>query len=150
MMSISVSAADYTAGVFFPKSNVLDTFLSPNRVLRILLAEDSPMDQEITGNMLKKLGHEVNIVGNGADAVEAVNRSAYDLLIMDVMMPEMDGIQAVRCIRHHFKITPKIIFASGSAPDIYRDVCLDAGGDEFISKPIKIAELNAAINRVTG
>jgi CheY-like chemotaxis protein len=67
---------------------------------------------------------------------------------MDVQMPEMDGIQAVRCIRHHFGTTPKIIFATGSAPDTYRDICLDAGGDDFISKPITIIELNAAINRV--
>jgi CheY-like chemotaxis protein len=149
MTPISASATDYAARFFYPESIVLDKFLQPNRFLRILLAEDSPLDQEITGNMLKKLGHEVDIVENGAEAVEAVNRLAYDLLIMDVQMPEMDGIQAVRCIRHHFRTTPKIVFLTGSAPDIYRGICFDAGGDDFISKPIKIIELNAAINRVT-
>jgi CheY-like chemotaxis protein len=149
MTSISVSATDYSAWFLAPESIAFDKFLHPNRVLRILLAEDSPLDQEITGNMLKKLGHEVDLVGNGAEAVDAVNRLAYDLLIMDVQMPEMDGIQAVRCIRHHFKTTPKIVFVTGSAPDIYRGICFDAGGDDFISKPITILELNAAINRVT-
>lgn len=149
MTSISVSATDYAARLLSPESIVLDKFLQPDRFLRILLAEDSSLDQEITGKMLRKLGYEVDIVGNGAEAVEAVNRLAYDLLIMDVQMPEMDGIQAVRCIRHHFRTTPKIVFVTGSAPDIYRGICFDAGGDDFISKPITILELDAAINRVT-
>jgi hypothetical protein len=63
MTAISVLATDYTARFFSPKSIALNKFVQPNRVLRILLAEDSPMDQEITGNMLKKLGHEVDIIG---------------------------------------------------------------------------------------
>ena len=65
----------------------------------------------------------------------------------DVQMPEMDGIQAVRRIRSLFVMAPKVVFASGSSPDIYRDLCLDAGGDEFICKPLRINELNAAIEK---
>ena len=72
------------------------------RILRVLLAEDSRMDQVITGRMQRMLGHDVDIVENGAEAVLADAHVAYDLLIMDVQMPEMDGIQAVKCIRSPF------------------------------------------------
>ncbi|NTW44707.1 MAG: response regulator [Anaerolineaceae bacterium] len=108
------------------------------------------MDQEIAGRMLRMLGHDVDIVENGAEAVLAVGCVAYDLLIMDVQMPLMDGIQAVKCIRSLFGSAPKVVFATGSTPSIYRDLCFDAGGNEFVSKPLMINELNAAIERVMG
>jgi len=72
---------------------------------------------------------------------------AYDLLIMDIQMPEMNGIQAVRCIRRLLGSTIRVIFATGSPPYIYRDICLNAGGNEFIRKPFAIDDLDAAIDR---
>ncbi len=114
------------------------------------MADDNQLDQEITAKMLKKLGHRVDTVKNGAEAVLAAGCAVYDLLIMDVQMPEMDGIEAVRRIRSVSSGALKVVFATGSPPCIYRDLCLDAGGNEFICKPLMINELNSAIERAMG
>jgi CheY-like chemotaxis protein len=150
MTSLAALANNPSGGPISLESIPLNKSASNRRVLRVLLVEDSRMDQEIAGRMLRMLGHDVDIVENGAEAVLAAGHVAYDLLIMDVQMPLMDGIQAVRCIRSLFGRTPKVVFATGSTPSIYRDLCFDAGGNEFISKPLMINELNAAIERVMG
>ena len=150
MTSLAALANNPSGGPISLESIALNKSASNKRVLRVLLAEDSRMDQEIAGRMLKMLGHDVDIVENGAEAVLAAGRVAYDLLILDVQMPEMDGIQAVKCIRSLFGRAPKVVFATGSTPSIYRDLCFDAGGNEFVSKPLMINELNAAIERVMG
>lgn len=115
--------------------------------LKVLLVDDSPLDQIITGEMLRKLGHDVDIAENGTEAIQAVEQKDYDLLIMDVQMPEMDGIQAARCIRSRHGSSFRIIFATGSSPITYRKMCLDAGGDDFLTKPLTISGLDAAISR---
>ena len=150
MTSLAALANNPSGGQISLESIAMNKSASNRRVLRVLLAEDSRMDQEIAVRMLRMLGHDVDIVKNGAEAVLAAGRVAYDLLILDVQMPEMDGILAVKCIRSLFGSAPKVVFASGSTPSIYRDLCLDAGGNEFVSKPLVINELNAAIERAMG
>lgn len=150
MSSLGLLANKSSGGLFCLEKFALNNSASNKKILRILLADDNPLDQEITAKMLKMLGHRVDTVENGAEAVLAAGHVAYDLLIMDVQMPEMDGIEAVRRIRSISVCAPKVVFATGSAPCIYRDLCLDAGGNEFICKPLMINELNAAIERAMG
>ncbi|MDD4650913.1 MAG: response regulator [Methanothrix sp.] len=146
MISVSQSDANtekwqlFLTQIFPEKSEVI------KQPLKILLVDDSLMDQIIAGEMLRKLGHEVAVAGNGAEAIQAIEHKYYDLLIMDVHMPEMDGLQAARHIRNRYGELIRIIFATGSPPDIYREMCFDAGGDDFMTKPLTIARLRAAID----
>jgi len=150
MSSLALMANKSSGGLFCLEESTLNNSASNKRILRILLADDNPLDQAITAKMLKTLGHCVDTVENGAEAVLAAGYVVYDLLIMDVQMPEMDGIEAVKYIRSISGSTPKVVFATGSTPSIYRDLCFDAGGDEFVCKPLMINELNAAIERAMG
>jgi len=118
------------------------------RILRILLAEDDPIDQQISTKMLRMMGHAVDLAKNGAEAVQAVGRETYDLVVMDVQMPEMDGIQATRRIRCLYGNDLIVVFVTASSPEIYRDQCFEAGGNEFLCKPLIVDELSSAIKRV--
>ena len=150
MISLAALANRPASGLLTQETIAFGESASFKRVLRVLLAEDNHLDQKITGRMLRMLGHDVDTVENGAEAVLAVEHVAYDLLIMDVQMPKMDGIQAVRRIRSLFGGALKVVFATGSPPSIYRDLCFDAGGNEFVCKPLMINELDAAIKRAMG
>jgi CheY-like chemotaxis protein len=146
---ISITQSDANPGKRQPilRQVIPGKSVALNQSLKILLVDDSSMDQMIAGEMLRKLGHEVDVAGNGAEAIKAVEHKYYDMLIMDVQMPEMDGIQAARLIRNRYGGLFRIIFATGSPPNIYREMCFDAGGDDFLTKPLTIARLQAAINR---
>ena len=146
MISVSQSDANPEKRQLFLTQIFLEKSVVIKRPLKILLVDDSLMDQMIAGEMLRKLGHEVDVAGNGAEAMQAVEHKYYDLLIMDVQMPEMDGIQAARLIRNCYGELFKIIFATGSPPNIYREMCFDAGGDDFLTKPLTIGRLRAAID----
>lgn len=148
--SLALHANKSPGGLLCLEKSALNNSALNKRILRILLADDNPLDQKIAEKMLKMLGHRVDTVENGADAVQAAGRVVYDLLIMDVQMPEMDGIEAVRRIRSISGCALKVVFATGSNPSIYHDLCLDAGGNEFICKPLMINELNEAIERAMG
>ena len=150
MPSLALLANKSPSGLFCLEKFALNNSASNKRVLRILLADDNPLDQEIAAKMLKVLGHRVDTVENGAEAVQAAGRVVYDLLLMDVQMPELDGIEAVRRMKSISGGVLKGVFATGSTPCIYRDLCFDAGGDEFVCKPLMINELNAAIERAMG
>jgi CheY-like chemotaxis protein len=145
--SLALNANKSSGGFLCLRKSALNNSASNKRILRVLLADDNPLDQEIAAKMLKILGHRVDTVENGAAAVLAAGRVVYDLLIMDVQMPEMDGIEAVRRIRSISGCALKVVFATGSNPSIYHDLCLDAGGNEFVCKPLIIKELNEAIER---
>ncbi len=117
------------------------------RPLRVLLAEDNATNQVVALRLLERLGHQGHAVGNGAAAVAALERSAYDLVLMDVMMPEMDGLTATRKIRlseppgAHITI---VGLTAGSRAENLSD-CLEAGMDAATTKPVTIARLRAAI-----
>ncbi len=116
--------------------------------LRVLVAEDDALCQKLATAVLERSGHIVTIAGNGRDAVEQAEVNAFDLILMDVMMPEMDGLEATRVIRRREKETGVHIpiVAVTAASD--RATCLAAGMDEFLAKPIRSAELAATIERV--
>jgi CheY-like chemotaxis protein len=112
--------------------------------LQILLAEDNPVNQQVAATMLRKRGHHVDIVANGRDAVNAVAEKEYDLVLMDVQMPELDGVSATKEIRGSGNKLP-IIAMTAHAMAGDRDRCLGAGMTEYVAKPFKPHELFAAV-----
>jgi two-component system sensor histidine kinase/response regulator len=120
------------------------------RRLRILLAEDNIVNQKLAVMMLEKRGHYITIASNGLEALEALKKEPFDLVLMDVQMPEMDGLEATRRIRgeEEEKEHIPIIAMTAHAMKGDRERCLTAGMDDYVSKPIKAKELFAVIERI--
>jgi PAS domain S-box-containing protein len=118
--------------------------------VKILLAEDNAVNQKVARAMLASLGYGADVAGNGLEVLEALERQDYDVVLMDVQMPEMDGLLATKRIREAGKAgrkTPWIIALTANAMPEDRDLCLEAGMDDYLSKPIKKEELEAALGR---
>ncbi len=117
--------------------------------LRILLADDNPVNQRMALLLLERLGQTADVVSNGVEAVNAATQLPYDVILMDVLMPEMDGLDATRRIRERLprERQPRIIAMTANALRGDRERCLAAGMDEYISKPIQLAELAQVIER---
>jgi PAS domain S-box-containing protein len=114
--------------------------------LRILLAEDNVTSQKVAKQMLRRLGYRADVVANGIEALQALERQPYDLVLMDLRMPEMDGLQATRIIRQRWPDNgPKIIAITAYALQGDKEKCIDAGMDDYISKPIRMNELAAIL-----
>ncbi len=111
--------------------------------LSILLVDDIELNRKVASLMLKKLGYRADFAANGIEAIEALEQRSYDIVIMDIQMPVMDGLEAIKIIREKWLNGPKIIVAT--AFDDYRDTCLDAGADDFLNKPLRIEKLKVAI-----
>jgi len=117
--------------------------------LRVLVAEDNPVNRQLALLLLKKMGHRADVAVNGLEAVEAVERDGYDVVLMDVQMPEMDGLEATRTIHERLASRrPHIIAATANAMQDERERCLAAGMDDYLSKPIRLEQLAAALERV--
>ncbi len=117
--------------------------------LKILLAEDNAVNQRMAILMLRKLGYHADSVANGIEVLSALDRQPYDLILMDVQMPEMDGLEATREIRRRWgKNSPKIVALTAHAIAGDREKCLLAGMDDYISKPISLLDLKQAIEKV--
>ena len=121
----------------------------PGRVgLRILLAEDNAVNQKLALRLLQRMGHQADVVEDGRAAVAAVEGGSYDVVLMDVQMPEMDGLEATRQIRSRWPKRPlRIVGLTANAMAGDREACLAAGMDDYVSKPIRPEELEAAIAR---
>jgi PAS domain S-box-containing protein len=117
--------------------------------LRILVAEDNVFNQQLALLLLKKLGYRAEVTGNGLEALQALERESYDVVLMDVQMPEMDGLEATRRIHRRWPggSRPYVIAATANAMREEREACLAAGMDDYLSKPIRIEELAAALSR---
>jgi CheY-like chemotaxis protein len=116
----------------------------------ILLAEDNQINQKLVKEILKKAGHKVDIVENGKKAVEKVKDAPYDLVLMDLQMPEMDGMEAARLIRKDGFSNLPIIALTASVFKKDRERCIESGMCDFISKPLKQAELLRIISKWLG
>lgn len=113
--------------------------------LSILVAEDNSVNQVVILRMLNKLGYEADIASNGLDVLEAMERKAYDIILMDIQMPDMDGLEATKEIRARWPNGPRIIAMTASALAGDQETCIAAGMDGYIKKPARIAELKAAL-----
>jgi PAS domain S-box-containing protein len=115
---------------------------------RILLAEDNPVNQLLVVKMLEKLGHQASVVANGREAVEMLREHDFDIVLMDVQMPELDGLQATARIREEEQGTDRhlpIVALTAHAMKSDREQCIAAGMDGYLSKPVTLAKLNEAI-----
>ena len=115
---------------------------------RILLAEDNFVNQRLVQRILEKEGHEVVVVGNGREALEALAKANFDLALLDVQMPEMDGLEAARMVRQMERITKAhipIIALTAHAMKGDQDRCMEAGMDGYLSKPIRSADLSKIV-----
>jgi CheY-like chemotaxis protein len=124
-----------------PGLNALAPLMADRFPLRILLAEDNLVNQKVAIFSLKKLGYKVDIANNGLEALNAVQQQTYDLVLMDVQMPEMDGLTATRLIRQHPGNQPRIVALTANALPEDRQTCLDAGMDDYLSKPFNVQQL---------
>jgi CheY-like chemotaxis protein len=117
--------------------------------LRILLAEDNLVNQKVAVRILTRLGFSVTVAANGLEALQAVRREGYDLVFMDIQMPEMDGLEATRCIRLDEGVVqkPYIIAMTAAATQLDREKCLEAGMDDFVAKPVRMEDISQALER---
>ena len=117
--------------------------------LRILLAEDNVVNQKLALRLLQQMGYRADLASNGIEAVESVQRQTYDLILMDVQMPEMDGLDASRRIVATWPDSrPRIVAMTANAMQGDREMCLAAGMDDYVTKPIRIDELVNALYSV--
>ena len=105
---------------------------------RILIAEDDESNRKATSAMLKHLGYSVDAVSNGKEVLMALDRQPYDIILMNLRMPEMNGLEATRQIRKRYPLNmqPKIIAHTATATPECRDTCLKAGMNDFVAKPV--------------
>jgi signal transduction histidine kinase/DNA-binding response OmpR family regulator len=122
----------------------------PEACLRILLAEDNPVNQLLATRLLEKRGHRVTVAGNGREALAAIDKESYDLVLMDVQMPELDGIEATIAIREKEKTRENhlpVIALTAHAMKGDQERCLEAGMDAYLSKPIRAQELDELLDK---
>jgi CheY-like chemotaxis protein len=117
--------------------------------LRILLAEDYVVNQKLALRLLAQMGYRADVAANGLETIQALERQPYDVVLMDVQMPETDGLEATRQIRERLPAAeqPRIIAMTANAMQGDREICLEAGMDDYVSKPIRVHELVQALSR---
>ena len=123
--------------------------LAPKIPLRILLAEDNVINQKVALKMLERMGYQADVVWNGIEVIEALRQIRYDVVLLDVQMPEMDGLETARYICQEWlpHSRPWLIAMTAGAMEGDRKNCLEAGMNDYISKPVKIPVLQAALER---
>ncbi len=118
---------------------------APDQPCRILLAEDNPVNRKVALGMLQRLGYTASVATTGLAAVEACEKQTYDLILMDVQMPELDGLEATRRVRLRPGPRPTIVAMTANAMEGDREICLEAWMDDYIAKPIRLEDLRRAI-----
>src|SRR4029077_8274385 len=118
--------------------------------LRILLAEDNAVNQKVALLLLGRLGYRADVAWNGREALEALERQTYDVVLMDVQMPELDGLDATRriCERWPAGRRPRIVAMTANAMEEDREACFAAGMDDYVAKPIRPDDLARALQDV--
>ncbi|MGH9886126.1 MAG: response regulator, partial [bacterium] len=133
-----------------PDRPTFDATLGQRMPLRILVAEDNAVNQRLALLSLERMGYRGDVAANGWEAVQAMERQPYDIILMDVQMPELDGLAATRLIRRRSGGAghpPFILAMTANALREDREACLEAGMDDYLSKPVRVGELQAALER---
>jgi signal transduction histidine kinase/BarA-like signal transduction histidine kinase/HPt (histidine-containing phosphotransfer) domain-containing protein len=132
-----------------PPQPLLDESLGSRNPLRVLLADDNAINLKVGLSLLRRLGYAADVAQNGMEVLSALEQKRYDLLFLDVQMPELDGLETARriCSRWQIHERPRIVAMTGAALIGDREKCLAAGMDDYISKPVRVAELQAALVR---
>jgi len=127
----------------------LDPGMAGRHPLRILLAEDNVVNQKLALRLLQQMGYRADVASNGIEAVESIERQPYDVVLMDVQMPEMDGLAAAREINRRWPdgTRPRIVAMTANAMQGDREECLAAGMDDYVTKPIRVDQLVDALNQ---
>ncbi|MGO4392944.1 GAF domain-containing protein [Variovorax sp. M-6] len=135
-----------------PVKPQIDPSMAARHPLRILLAEDNAVNQKLAMRLLQQMGYRADLAANGIEAVESVQRQAYDVVLMDVQMPELDGLDATRqiCTLLRAAQRPRIVAMTANAMQGDREMCMAAGMDDYLTKPIRIDRLVEALNSVPG
>jgi CheY-like chemotaxis protein len=133
-----------------PAKPTLDPGMAARHPLRILLAEDNVVNQKLALRLLQQMGYRADLAGNGVEAVQSVARQVYDVVLMDLQMPEMDGLEASRQITSRWEAgqRPRIVAMTANAMQGDREMCIEAGMDDYITKPIRVEALVEALNNV--
>ncbi|MGB7544490.1 MAG: ATP-binding protein, partial [Methanothrix sp.] len=133
-----------------PETEMKYGLLEDRKQVRILLAEDNAVNQMVMQKMLNKLGYQAEVVANGKEVLSSLELQPYDIILMDVQMPEMDGFETARAIRKLLPSgdQPKIIAITAYALKGDRQKCLDAGMDDYISKPVKLNDLSKMLAKI--
>jgi len=141
--------ADSTTSIAYTKSkNILNEDFAEHYPLRILLAEDNQVNQILAVKVLSKLGYkDIHVVANGLEAINKFQQSYYDVILMDVQMPQMDGLEATQLIRKAEKQQPIIIAMTANVLSEDREACIQAGMNDFISKPVKWDDLKLCLEK---
>jgi CheY-like chemotaxis protein len=113
----------------------------------VLVVDDDNICRAVIQHILKSLGIKTNAASNGLEAISALEMMPYDLVLMDILMPEMNGIEATKAICELWPEGPKIAIISDCSSRIYREQCLDAGAIEFLAKPAKITDIRSILER---
>ncbi|MDD2922593.1 MAG: GAF domain-containing protein, partial [Anaerolineales bacterium] len=143
---MTIFADEKTARSASPNRVKLDPEFGARHPLKILLAEDNIVNQKLAIRLLKQMGYAADVALNGVETLRALSRQTYDVILMDVQMPEMDGLEATRNIRADKDLTqPRIIAMTANAMQGDREMCLAAGMDDYIAKPIHVEELIHAL-----
>jgi signal transduction histidine kinase/DNA-binding response OmpR family regulator len=126
---------------------VIDKSMAAQHPLRILIAEDNLVNQKVVVRMLERLGYHADVVANGLEALDAVHRQVYDVVLMDVQMPEMDGLEASRRINRDFDAAarPRLVALTANVFTSDQETCKDAGMDDFLAKPLDLERLRTAL-----
>ncbi|MEO8313013.1 MAG: response regulator, partial [Caldimonas sp.] len=134
-----------------PSAPQLDPGMAARHPLRILLAEDNVVNQKLAMRLLQQMGYRADLAANGIEAVESVERQVYDVVLMDVQMPEMDGLEATRRITGRWPDgrRPRIVAMTANAMQGDRELCLAAGMDDYVVKPIRVGALVEALLQAT-
>ncbi len=129
------------------KTGAIDATLASRHPLRILLAEDNVVNQKLALRLLQQMGYRADLASNGIEAIESLERQRYDVVLMDVQMPEMDGLEASRRINARWPngARPRIVAMTANAMQGDREQCLAAGMDDYLTKPIRVEQLIEAL-----
>ena len=131
------------------RSVAIDRHLARRLPLRILVAEDNVVNQRVVQQLLLRMGYRADLAADGREVIDCLKRQRYDVVLMDVQMPRLDGLEATRLIRERWsdEERPRIVATTAIARPGDRDRCLDAGMDDFVGKPIRTEDLQAALIR---